>query len=298
MDALALDWSVAVAGLVVGIVVGLTGMGGGALLTPILVLLFNVSPLTAVSNDIIASAFMKPIGGGVHYKSGTVHFPLVRWLVLGSVPAAFMGVWLLTHLTQGEVLEDVVKFALGVALLLVATTLVAREFFRGRGAEQDDLEQVAVKPLRTLMIGVMGGLVVGVTSVGSGSLMMIALLLLYPGLRLRQLVGTDLVQAVPLVASASVAHVLFGHFQFGLTGSILIGALPGVYLGARLSSRAPDHLIRPLLVAVLSASGLKLVGANSRVMTVAGVLLVVGTLSWMLIGNRRARRPAVESSGS
>lgn len=288
----------ALAGLVVGMVVGLTGMGGGALLTPILVLAFNISPLTAVSNDIIASAFMKPIGGGVHYKSGTVHFALVRWLVLGSVPAAFLGVWLLTHLTRGEKLESIVKLALGVALLLVATTLVAREFFRGRGQEQDALGQVTVKPLQTLLIGAMGGLVVGVTSVGSGSLMMIALLLLYPGLRLRQLVGTDLVQAVPLVASASVAHILFGHFQLALTGSILIGALPGVYLGARLSSRAPDHLIRPVLVAVLSASGLKLVGVGPRAMTFAGIVLVVGTVIWILIGTRRARRPVAESSGS
>jgi uncharacterized membrane protein YfcA len=262
-----IDPYVAAAGLLVGFTVGLTGMGGGALMTPLLVLLFKVQPLAAVSSDLVAAVVMKPVGGGVHLRRGTVNFALVRWLMVGSVPAAFVGVLVLRQL------GDVPGAAPGGAL--------AAGSFQPR-------------PLPTVLVGVVGGLVVGMTSVGSGSLIIVMLMLLYPMLRSSELVGTDLVQAIPLVASAAFGHILFGDFKLDLTASLLCGSVPGVYLGARLSSRANDAVIRPALAVVLVASGLKLLGVDTLVMA---MLLVPVGLGWaaMLLwsGQLRSREAAV-----
>jgi hypothetical protein len=269
---LQIDLYVAAAGLLVGFTVGLTGMGGGALMTPLLVLLFKVQPLAAVSSDLVAAVIMKPVGGGVHLRRGTVNFPLVRWLIVGSVPAAFAGVLVLRALGDGAVVQARIKQVLGVALLLAASSIAAKGLLQVRatrralGVASDGpapTRRFRVRPLPTVLIGVVGGLVVGMTSVGSGSLMIVMLLLLYPMLRSSELVGTDLVQAIPLVASAAVGHLLFGDFKLDLTASLLVGSIPGVYLGARLSSRANDVMIRPALALVLVASGLKLLGVDN-----------------------------------
>ena len=284
-----IDPKVALAGLFVGFVVGLTGMGGGALMTPILVLLFKIQPLAAVSSDIVASMIMKPVGGGVHWRRGTVNTELVRWLVLGSVPSAFLGVLLLKSSGQGEALQHHVKLALGLALLVVALGLIIRPLLsRGRKAG-DSTAPLAVKKLQTVLIGIAGGLVVGLTSVGSGSLMIILLLMLYPKLRLSELVGTDLVQAIPLVASATLGHALFGDFQLALTASILIGSVPGVFLGAQLSSRAPDALIRPVLILVLLASALKLLGSSNGVLALVIAVFAAAYLAVRASEQRNAR---------
>jgi len=290
-----MDFGVSAMGLVVGFVVGLTGMGGGALMTPLLVLLFNVQPLAAVSSDLVAAVVMKPIGGGVHLKRGTVDLRLVKWLALGSVPSAFLGVLILRSLGDGQVVQDRIKLMLGVALLVAASAMVGKAALeRGRPPTERPAE-VVVKPLPTLGIGVVGGVIVGMTSVGSGSLMMVLLLALYPRLRASQLVGTDLVQAVPLVLSAAIGHVLFGDFALGLTTSLLLGSVPGVYLGARVSSRSNDAVIRPVLVVVLVASSLKLLGLPTAI--VAGFVLlaapVVGSLIWVAA---RRSRPPVEAA--
>ena len=167
-----LDLSVAIAGLLVGFVVGLTGMGGGALMTPVLVLLFGIDPLTAVSSDIVASMVMKPVGGAVHWKRGTVHRRLVLWLMLGSIPSAFLGVMLLRSFGNGVALQSLVKHALGAALLVVVAGLELRPLLQ-RNRVKEGAASLEVRPLPTLLIGILGGLVVGVTSVGSGSLMII-----------------------------------------------------------------------------------------------------------------------------
>jgi uncharacterized membrane protein YfcA len=277
-----IDPYVALAGFIVGFTVGLTGMGGGALMTPILVLLFKVQPLAAVSSDLVAALVMKPVGAGVHMRRGTVQWDLVRWLCVGSVPAAFCGVLILRALGDGAAVEGDLKIILGVALVVAASSIVAKSAFQAHearvhqrivaeGGTPPDMKPFVVKPLPTVLIGVLGGLVVGMTSVGSGSLIIEFLLVFYPMLKSRELVGTDLVQAIPLVAAAALGHILFGEFQLSLTTSILIGSLPGVYVGARLSSRAPDAVIRPALVFVLVASGLKLLGVET------------GTLGWMLL---------------
>lgn len=283
-----MNWLMALSGFFVGCVVGMTGMGGGALMTPILVLFFNVSPLAAVSNDLVASAVMKPVGAGVHLKHGTVNKKLVGWLVLGSVPAAFSGVLIAKALGHGADVEHVIKTALGIALLVAAGSMVAkaylqlRERVQGKDSGDQDALSIRVKPVPTVIIGVLGGIVVGMTSVGSGSLMIISLLILYPTLKAGSLVGTDLVQAVPLVCSAAIAHIIFGDFQFGMTTSLLVGSLPGVYIGARFSSRVSSGLVRRVLTVVLLASGLQLLQVSP---TMTGVLvalaLLLGTTGWM-----------------
>ncbi|MCU1658698.1 MAG: hypothetical protein JWO57_3354 [Pseudonocardiales bacterium] len=292
-----MHWTLALGALAVGVVVGLTGMGGGALMTPMLVLFFGVSPLAAVSSDLVASAVMKPVGSVVHLRKGTVRMDLVRWLCLGSVPAAFAGVLIARALGRGAHVEQLIEKALGVALVIAAAGLFVRAYLRlaerarhrdgRREADPAGPPRMPVRPAPTVAIGVLGGLVVGMTSVGSGSLIIIALMALYPTLRASELVGTDLVQAVPLVASAAFGHILFGDFRLGLTTSLLVGAIPGAYLGAQLSSRLPGALIRRALAFVLLASALKLLGA-SNVVTGASLvaLILLAPPTWMLLRRR------------
>jgi uncharacterized membrane protein YfcA len=291
------DAGLALAGLFVGFTVGLTGMGGGALMTPMLVLLFNVQPLAAVSSDLVASFVMKPVGGGVHLRRGTVNLRLVGWLCAGSIPSAFAGVLVLRALGDRTEIQDLLETLLGVALLVAATTIVLKALLQrsrragaGAGAAVD-VRDVVVRPAPTVAIGLLGGLVVGMTSVGSGSLMIVLLLVLYPRLTTAGLVGTDLVQAVPLVGSAALGHLLFGDFQLAVAGSLLIGAIPGVYAGAHLSSRAPDHIVRPVLVTVLAASALRLLGVPPEAV---GVLLIAAVVAGVVVVLRalRMRRPA------
>jgi uncharacterized membrane protein YfcA len=287
-----IDLLIAATGFAVGVVVGLTGMGGGALMTPLLVLLFKIQPLAAVSSDLVAAFVMKPVGAGVHLRRGTVHLDLVKWLVLGSVPAAFSGVLLLKAFGDGDVVQDRIKLLLGAALLVAATSILAKQRVAARRASTTSSGVApTVRPLATALVGVAGGLVVGLSSVGSGSLMIVLLLVLYPQLSARELVGTDLVQAIPLVGSAALGHLLFGDFRLGVTASLLLGSLPGVYLGARVSSRAPDGLIRPLLVLVLTLSGLKLLGVSNGIV---GACIVVAALAGAgVLVRKRQGRPTV-----
>jgi uncharacterized protein len=297
------DWPLSAAAFGIGIVVGLTGMGGGALMTPVLVLFFDVLPLTAVSSDLVASAIMKPVGSVVHLRRGTVHLGLVKWLCVGSAPAAFAGVIIARSLGGGERVQAVIRAALAIALLLSAAGLMVRAYVRlveharvrdGRAAPlPQGRPRVQVRPLPTLMVGILGGIVVGMTSVGSGSLIIIALMALYPHLKASELVGTDLVQAVPLVMSAALGHVFFGDFQLGLTTSLLVGCIPGVWLGAHLSARAPGGIVRRALAFVLLASALKLLDVSNRH---TGMILlavaIMAPLVWMVV-RRRQGFPAI-----
>jgi len=301
------DLLLAVSAFGIGIVVGLTGMGGGALMTPVLVLFFDVLPLTAVSSDLVASAVMKPVGSVVHLRRGTVHLGLVKWLCIGSVPAAFSGVIIARSLGGGDDVQEIVRIALGIALLLAAAGLIIRAYVRlveharirdGRaGPLPQGRPRVELRPVAVMAIGIVGGIVVGMTSVGSGSLIIIALMTLYPRLTANELVGTDLVQAVPLVASAAIGHIIFGDFQLGLTTSLLAGCIPGVWLGAHLSARAPGGLVRRALAFVLLASALKLLNVST---TDTGIILLVvaifAPVLWMFV-RRRHGFPALASRG-
>ena len=305
---MSLDPLLTIASFGIGIVVGLTGMGGGALMTPVLVLFFQVPPLTAVSSDLVASAVMKPVGSFVHLRRGTVHLGLVKWLCLGSIPGAFSGVLIARALGKGQEVQDVIRVALGVALLLAAIGLTVRAYLRlleharRRDGRAPPLPQgrptVHLRVLPTVALGLVGGVVVGMTSVGSGSLIIIALMALYPTLKASELVGTDLVQAVPLVASAAVGHLLFGDFHLDLTTSLLLGSIPGVWVGAHLSSRAPGGLVRRALAFVLLASALKLFNiSNVHTGIILVLVLLIAPVLWMLVRRRHgfpalARRAA------
>jgi uncharacterized protein len=308
---MSVDLLLAIASFGIGIVVGLTGMGGGALMTPVLVLFFNIPPLTAVSSDLVASAIMKPVGSVVHLRRGTVHLGLVKWLCIGSIPGAFSGVLIARSLGQGEEVQEIIRMALGLALLLAAAGLIVRAYLRlleyarvrdGRAAPlPEGPPSVNLRPLRTVALGAVGGLVVGITSVGSGSLIIIALMALYPRLTANELVGTDLVQAVPLVGSAALGHILFGDFQMDLTTSLLLGCIPGVWVGAHLSSRAPGGLVRRALAFVLLASALKLLKFSTQdTAIILGLVLILAPVLWMVVRRRhgfpalarRGRRPA------
>jgi uncharacterized membrane protein YfcA len=267
-----MDFTLALAGLGVGVIVGLTGMGGGALMTPILVLVFGVPPVAAVSSDLAASAVMKPFGGFVHARRGTVNWAMVGWLCAGSVPSAFLGVLLLRLLGDDAQVQQAIRVALGVALVLAAGGLVVKAWTSRRQSDDGPPAPVRVKPLPTALLGAAGGLVVGLTSVGSGSLIIVVLLAMYPKLRANDL-------AIPLVAAAAVGHALFGDLKLDLAAAVLVGSVPGVLIGSRISSRAPAGLIRPALIIVLLASALKLFDVpTAAVGIVAGVavLLAVG----------------------
>ncbi len=289
----------------IGIVVGLTGMGGGALMTPVLVLFFGIPPLTAVSSDLVAAAVMKPVGSWVHLRRGTVNLDLVKWLCVGSIPSAFAGVFFIKLLGEGQQVQVITQRALGVALLVAALGLAVRAYLRliERARRRNgrlpplptDRPAVVVRKVPTIALGVAGGVIVGMTSVGSGSLIIIALMALYPTLKANQLVGTDLVQAVPLVASAALAHILFGDFKLSLTASLLLGSVPGVFLGAQLSSRAPGGLVRRALAFVLLASSLKLFEIpNTQTAYILVAALLVAPVVWMVV-RRRHGLPALAS---
>jgi hypothetical protein len=259
-----------VAGLIGGLAVGVTGTGGGALMTPMLVLIFSVNPQVAIASDLVSSLVMKPVGGSVHARRGTVHWALVWRLIVGSVPAALAGAYVLNHLGHAASVAHNVKLLLGWALLVTFASLLAKMTLTARAArrrqaagEVGNEAPYLVKTAPTVLVGIVGGFMVGMTSVGSGSLMIILLMLLYPRLTTRSLVGTDLVQSVPLVAAATLGQAVWGHVDLGISGALIVGSIPGVYVGARVSSRAPDKIVRPILAFILVASGLSLLLANS-----------------------------------
>src|SRR5262245_65329974 len=288
-------------GLLVGIIVGLTGMGGGALMTPMLVFFFGADPLTAISSDLVASFVMKPAGALVHLRAKTVHLGLVSLLCIGSVPAAFIGAWVVSSQPRGADLDGTLRVLLGLALLLAAGGLVARALFQmwqnalplGEGAARPSRPAVVPRPIPTIVLGAVAGFIVGITSVGSGSIIIVALLLIYPGLKASSLVGTDLTQAIPLVGAAALGHLLFGSFSMAITVSLLVGALPGAFIGAQISSRAPGGVIRRALAVLLLASGLRLLGMPTElVLLVAAAALVFGSLGWIAIRRPVRRRRA------
>lgn len=289
-----LNLYIVVGSAIVGLLVGLTGAGGGALMTPMLILLFGVKPSAAISSDLVAAVLMRPVGAAVHLYRRTVNLRMVGWMVAGSAPMAFLGAFLLRQFGNSAAAEKKVEIVLGSALLLGAGAMVLRSFLDRRSGRQRTaaVGEVTVRRLPTALIGMAGGLIVGLTSVGSGSLMIVLMLFLYPLLGAGQLVGTDLTQAVPLTAAAALGALVFGHVEFGVTASIVIGSVPAVLIGSFLSSRAPDRFLRPLITFVILASGLKYVGVGSAALGwVLGITAVAGGC-WLGIREYRRRGEA------
>src|SRR5437660_1048079 len=286
----------------------MTGAGGGALMTPMLILVFGVKPSTAISSDLVAAVMMRPLGAAVHLRQRTVNLRLVGWLVLGSVPMAFAGAYLLHLLANAKSAQHHIEIALGVALLIGASAMALRYVLDRRAGHGRTglVHSVVPRPVRTVLIGMIGGIVVGMTSVGSGSLMIVMLLFLYPAIGANQLVGTDLTQAVPLTAAAALGALAFGHVEFGVTVSLVLGSVPAVFIGSLLSSSAPDRYVRPIITFVIAASGLKYggVGATALGWILCGALLTAATV-WLVYFRPRqgaaqgpaAPRPDAETLG-
>jgi uncharacterized membrane protein YfcA len=254
--------SIVVAGFLVGIVVGLTGMGGGALMTPALIFLGVGGAATVVTADLTAAAVYKTGGAITHWREGSPNLDLAKWLILGSVPMAFLGPWLVHWVAGGEpaTLDKVLKEAIGFALLFAASTYALRLYVQLRKMKRGGVKpgEPVIRPLLTVSVGAIGGLLVGVTSVGSGSVIMVALLMLYPALSAVRLVGTDLVQAVPLVLSAAIANIIVNGLEWSILIPLVVGSVPGTLLGSRIAPRVPQSVIRRGIVVVLTMSGVAL----------------------------------------
>jgi uncharacterized membrane protein YfcA len=281
---MSIDPYIVLGSAIVGFLVGMTGAGGGALMTPMLILLFGVKPSTAISSDLVAAVLMRPVGAAVHMTKRTVNYSLVGWLVLGSVPSALVGSYVLHLLGNSTGAEDHIEILLGTALLVGAAAMVVRAVLDRRTGQRRHglIGELIVHPLPTVGVGLVGGFIVGMTSVGSGSLMIVLLLFLYPMIGANQLVGTDLTQAVPLTLAAALGALAFGHVEFAVTTSIVIGSVPAVLVGSLISSRAPDRFIRPVITFVIFASGLKYVGLGTTALGwTCGAVLLAAAVYWL-----------------
>jgi uncharacterized membrane protein YfcA len=288
--------SILVAGFVVGIVVGLTGMGGGALMTPALLFLGVGSPAVVVTADLTAAAIYKTGGAIVHKREGSPNMRLAMWLMIGSIPMALLGPHLVAWFTDDtEQLNHVLVISIGFALLLAAATYALRLYVNLRRVRSgthvhDDDPRIRIVP--TLLVGMLGGLLVGITSVGSGSVIMIALLMLYPGLSAVKLVGTDLVQAVPLVLAAAISNIALHGIDWEILVPLVLGSVPGTIIGSMLAPRVPQSFIRRGIVVVLTMSGVALLDKSgwaplgedeTHPMLIAGIglfVLIVLPIVW------------------
>ncbi len=277
-----------VSGLLVGILVGLTGVGGGSLMTPLLVFLFGFKPATAVGTDLLFAALTKTGGVWVHHtKHSSVDWRIVRWLSLGSLPFAVATLFVLNHFaTIGKETTGMITLTLGVALLLTAASILVRSLLIRRNQKnavnlvaiaeveeetENELEKdEAIDEIKrgrfdrwqipaTVLTGAMLGVLVTLTSVGAGALGTVVLLFLYPKMLTVKIVGTDLAHAIPLTAVAGFGHWMLGNVDFLLLGSLLIGSLPGIWVGSHLSAKLPERFLRPILAVLLLIIGLKFI---------------------------------------
>ena len=257
------EWLNAVAGFGVGVLVGLTGVGGGALMTPIMVLLFGVAPGIAVGTDLWFAAITKMVGGAVHGKTGTIDWPVLRRMFYGSIPASLLTLLWLWISGVGRSHNQTIVVALGAVLILTSLAAMFRTRFHRfgeklRAGRPEGFN--AAQPVATVICGAILGFLVTFTSIGAGALGAVMLLYLYPRrMSPKSLVGTDIVHAIPLTILAGTGHLLMGNVNFGLLGSLLIGSIPGILIGSLGASYAPEKLIRSAISAVLLAVGAKMV---------------------------------------
>jgi uncharacterized protein len=253
-----------VAGFGIGSLVGMTGMGGGSLMTPILILLFGTAPTTAIGSDIAYSAVTKTVGGWRHLRLGTVNRQIVFWLAVGSVPASVAGVWVISalHDAYGDSLDDFVLTMLAIALIAVGLLVLIRALFIPSmvAGERESLELTRRLKTAAVVIGATTGFVIGITSAGSGTLIAVFLIALYR-LAPRLVVGTDVLHAAILLWAAGLAHAVGGNVDYAIVGTILIGSIPGILIGSHFTHRLPERALRGSIAGVLALSGLKLLGA-------------------------------------
>jgi uncharacterized membrane protein YfcA len=258
-----MDWMFTLSGFAVGLIVGVTGVGGGSLMTPLLVLFFGVSPATAVGTDLLYASLTKTLGGWVHSKRGSVDWKVFGLLAMGSLPAAAVTIILLKVLALDEkTLRSLVTSVLSIALLATASALLFKEQIKKLARRKDgtvyELHHRYL-PAATIATGVVVGSLVTISSIGAGVLGTVALLFLYPRMPSVKIVGTDIVHAVPLTALAGIGHMALGTVDLILLGSLLLGSLPGIYIGSHLSAKVPEKVLRPVLAVMLLIIGLKMV---------------------------------------
>src|SRR5579884_3951189 len=273
-----MDYRISLVGLLIGFLVGLTGMGGGSLLAPIMILVFRVPPVWAVGTDIAYSTVTKALGSIVHIRQKTVNFKVALWLACGSVPATLLSVTLVQYIRKHyqNLINSVILHALGLTLITVAVLLVVKPFVmnylehRRLEAQQEAARKGEIvaqgsgrwerigRPIATALIGAIVGFLVGLTSVGSGTLIIVSLAFMFPKLGPKELVGTDIFQAFMLLASGVIGYLMAGTINWTLVVLLLIGSLPGVFIGSKVSKYLPDRLMRPVLATVLAISGWKL----------------------------------------
>ena len=258
-----MDWANSVAGLGVGLVVGLTGVGGGALMTPILVLIFGMAPAAAVGTDLWFAAITKIFGGAVHHSRGSVDWEVLRLLCLGSLPVAGLTLYWLHTSGAGQMKQGLILNLLGSVLILTAGAMVFKRQVQalGKSLRINAAERFKrAQPAMTVLAGAALGFLVTLTSVGAGALGAVMLVYLYPfRMRPAKLVGTDIVHAIPLTIVAGSGHLFMGNVDLGLLWQLLVGSVPGVLIGSLLSSKAPESLLRPAIAVVLVLVGVKLV---------------------------------------
>jgi uncharacterized membrane protein YfcA len=258
-----MDWMYTISGFLVGLIVGVTGVGGGSLMTPLLVLLFGVSPATAVGTDLLYASLTKTMGGWVHSRKGTVDWKIVGLLSMGSLPASVVTILTIKYLALDEkALRALVTEVLSIALLLTGTALLLKDYVqklsRGKSGLVFELHHRRLAAA-TIVTGAIVGTLVTISSVGAGALGMVVLLFLYPRHQPVRLVGADIVHAVPLTAMAGMGHLALGTVDLTLLGGLLLGSLPGIYIGSHLSSKMPQNLLRHILAVMLILIGLKMV---------------------------------------
>lgn len=257
-----MDWAYTVAGLIVGFIVGMTGLGGGSLMTPLLVLVFGIPPATAVGTDLVYASITNAGGAWGHSRNGNVDWKVVGWLAAGSLPTAVatVGVIVALGVKNAAVLATLTNSVLGLALILTALAILFRDRLSRRRARNVDDDKAAKYPVfATIASGMFLGVIVTISSVGAGAVGMAALLWLYPHLRSVKLVGIDISHAVPLAAVAGLGHYYLGSVDFRLLGSLLLGSLPGIYLASQLGNVFPDRILRPAVACTLLFMGGRLI---------------------------------------
>ena len=290
-----MDPAIVLFGFGVGFLVGLTGMGGGSLMTPLLILIFGVKPVTAIGTDIVYAAITKTAGGWRHLKLKTVNMPLTLWMAAGSVPSAIAGVWVLDKLKDrlGDDLDETVFAILASCLLVVgAITLLRSLFLAGKIAEREDFEVHTRHKVAAVAIGATTGFVIGLSSAGSGTVIAIMLIAVYR-LTPQRVVGTDVLHAAILLWAAGIAHIFSGNVDFVLAGNILIGSIPGVILGSNMSVKWPQGVLRTALGIVLIAAGVTLLSKADKSL-VPYALGVAGLAFAALFGIQMLLRKEVE----
>ena len=273
-----MDFRVSLVGLLIGLLIGLTGMGGGSLLAPIMILFFRIPPVYAVGTDIAYATITKAVGTVVHMRQKTVNFKIAFWLACGSVPSTLLSVGLVHHLHNyhDNYIDTFILHMLGFTLMTVAVLLVVKPFFIKRMDRRnlENQKQAALRgeeytqgpshweryyrPGATICVGAIVGFLVGITSVGSGTLIILSLAFMFPQLKAKELVGTDIFQAFMLLASGAVGNLMSDTINWKLVLLLLLGSLPGVFLGSKLSKFIPDLVMRPLLASILIISAWKL----------------------------------------